>query len=98
MNINSKEQIKIIEKSGVKIEEMLVKKDPLPVKKCEKKNLENCFLCKSSGDKALKISCGKNNVGYGLVCDTCSERGSEMVYEGETSRSARLRGTEHLRG
>ena len=40
----------------------------------------------------------KNNLGYALVCDTCSERNIEKVYEGETSRSAKLRGSEHLNG
>ena len=34
LNKNSSERIKIIEKSGIKIEEMLVKKDPFPIKKC----------------------------------------------------------------
>ena len=39
-----------------------------------------------------------NNVGYGLICHTCSERNIEKVYEGESARSARLRGAEHWRG
>ena len=56
------------------------------------------MLCKSSGDTDLKISCRQNNVGYGLLCQTCSERNIEKVYEGESARSGRLRGSEHLRG
>ena len=32
-----------------------------------------------------------------MICDTCKDRGKEKVYEGETSRSARVRGAEHLR-
>ena len=34
-----------------------------------------------------------NNVGYRLVC---RDRGQQKIYEGETSRSARVRGAEHL--
>ena len=98
LNKNSNERIKFIEKSGIKMEERLVNKNPFPVKKCEGKELEKCFVCKSAGTKKLKISCRKNNLGYALVCDTCSERNIEKVYEGETSRSAKLRGSEHLNG
>ena len=37
-----------------------------------------------------------NNVGYKLECDTCLDRGQIRTYEGESSRSARIRGAEHL--
>ena len=98
LNKNSSERIKIIEKSGIKIEEMLVQKDPFPIKKCVGETLAKCMICKSAGENDLKISCRQNNVGYGLICHTCSERKIEKVYEGESGRSARLRGSEHLRG
>ena len=45
----------------------------------------------------ISIPCNSHNVGYQLVCDTCADRGVEKVYEGETSRSARIRGAEHSR-
>ena len=35
-------------------------------------------------------------MGYQLVCDTCRDRGEQKIYEGETARSARVRGAEHL--
>ena len=38
-----------------------------------------------------------NNVGYRWRCMTCKEKDTVKVYEGETGRSARLRGAEHLR-
>ena len=98
MNKNGKERIKFIEKSGIKMEEMLVVKDPFLVEKCTGKDLEAFMVCQSTGEEKMKISCRKNNVGYGLVCNTCKEKNKEMVYEGETSRSASLRGSEHLRG
>ena len=98
LNKNSKERIKFVEKSGTKMENILVKKDPFPVEKCSGKKLESCFVCKSAGNQKLKISCRKNNFGYGLICDTCSERNIEVVYEGESSRSTRIRGNEHLSG
>ena len=44
-----------------------------------------------------KITCSTNNVGYRWRCQTCKERDIVKVYEGETGRSARLRGAEHLK-
>ena len=44
----------------------------------------------------MKFDCNSNNVGYRLECDTCIEKGKIRVYEGESSRSARIRGAEHM--
>ena len=41
------------------------------------------------------MACNSNNVGYQLECNTCIDLGKVSVYEGETSRSARIRGGEH---
>ena len=43
-----------------------------------------------------KYSYNSNNIGYWLICDTCKGRNINKVYEGETSRTARLRSKEHL--
>ena len=45
----------------------------------------------------VKIPCSTNNVGYRWRCLTCKEKEIVKVYEGETGRSARLRGGEHLK-
>ena len=37
------------------------------------------------------ISCRKNNVAYGLICNNCLKNNKEMVYDGDTSRSASFR-------
>ena len=44
-----------------------------------------------------KIPCNTNNIGYRWTCKTCRDRKIKKVYEGESSRSARIRGAEHLR-
>ena len=54
------------------------------------------MICGSEKSENLKFSCNSNNVGYKLECETCLERGQKRVYEGESSRSARVRGAEHL--
>ena len=52
-------------------------------------------ICKSESNK-VDVVCNSNNVGYRWICTTCQNRNKVKVYEGETSRSARLRGKEHL--
>ena len=45
---------------------------------------------------STKIPCNTNNVGYSWSCKTCQDRNITKIYEGESSRSARIRGKEHL--
>ena len=93
INRFSTERIKIVEGGGVQMKNLMVKKNPFPNTKCEKKK---CIICNSNETGKNEIPCNSNNVGYQLVCDTCRERGEHKIYEGETSRSARVRGSEHL--
>ena len=92
INKNSKERIKIVEGGGTKMKDILVVKNPFPKATCEKKK---CLLCTNISNQ-VKIPCNSSNVGYRLVCETCQDRGLNKVYEGETARSARVRGAEHL--
>ena len=94
INKYSEERIKIVEDGGVKLKNMLVNKKPFNKPKCEQRK---CALCQNGSTKS-KFPCNTNNVGYQFSCDTCTSRGKTMIYEGETSRSARIRGAEHLRG
>ena len=93
LNRFKKERIKIVEDGGVQLKNFLVQKDPFPISKCEK---IKCLICGSEKSENLKYACNSNNVGYKLECETCLERGQKRVYEGESSRSARVRGAEHL--
>ena len=42
----------------------------------------------------MNVFCNTNNVGYRWICNTCKNK--DKMYEGETSRSARFRGKEHV--
>lgn len=95
INKFSKERIKIVEGGGIQMKYILVKKNPFPVTRCDKKK---CIICESNVTGKMKIPCNSSNVGYKLICDTCMDRGKNKVYEGETARSARVRGSEHLNG
>ena len=93
INKYSDERIKIVEGGGVQMKNLLVVKDPFPTQACE---MRKCILCKAN-TKEIKFACNTNNVGYRLVCETCEEKGLKRTYEGETARSARTRGAEHMR-
>ena len=93
LNRFSKNRIKIVENGGTELKHFLVQNDPFPKPKCVKKK---CFICSSEKSENLQYACNSNNVGYRLDCDTCLDRGQVRVYEGESSRSARIRGAEHL--
>ena len=95
VNKCSNERIKFIEDGGVRMRDLMVKKDPFPNMKCDKKK---CVLCDVNEPSKMKFACNSNNVGYRLMCDTCIDQGKKKVYEGESSRSARLRGAEHFSG
>ena len=92
INRNSQERIKIIEKSGQNLENILVKKNPFQKDNCIEKQ---CPICQNP-DKKMNVFCNTNNVGYRWSCKTCINRNKMKVYEWETSRSARLRGKEHV--
>ena len=94
VNKNSEERIKIVEGGGIKMKDILVTKNPFPNTACE---MKKCVLCKGDVPNQVKIPCNSNNVGYKLFCETCHDKGVQKVYEGETSRSARTRGAEHMR-
>ena len=99
LNKNSKERIKIEEKGGLKLKDILVAKNPFKKSKYVEKT---CPLCTSSevvvsSEDGVKIPCNTNNVGYRWLCLTCKDRNITKVYEGETGRSARIRGAEHVR-
>ena len=99
LNKNNKERILVVEKGGLKMKNILCAKNPFKKSKCEQKT---CPLCAEStfvkvSPAEIKVSCNTNNVGYRWCCVTCEENNTIKVYEGETSRSARLRGAEHLK-
>ena len=84
-------KVKVIEKTGKTIKQMLVKSDPFKEIGCSKNNCEVCSLdnninCKAR-DVLYKMSCQGVN-GNGIQCEN-------VHYEGETSRSIAERFKEH---
>ena len=96
LNNQSGERIKIVEKGGTKIKDILASK--IPVETCTQKS---CPLCTESkhvqpNTEEARYPCNTNNVGYRWRCVNCQAADMEKVYEGESGRSARIRGREHV--
>ena len=90
---HSKFRIKIVEKGGKKLKDLLIKKDPFPSLPCSE---SFCPFCHETSHtvkpkKPGNIACDTQNVGYRWTCTSCKK-----TYEGETGRSARIRAKEHL--
>ena len=98
LNRNSDERVKFVEKGGLKMKDILCIKNPFKGSKCEEKK---CPMCNNSkyvegNPEDNKFPCNSNNVGYRWRCLKCKERDITKIYEGETGRSARIRGSEHV--
>ena len=86
---NRKIPVKVAEKSGPKLSQILIKTDPYQQDLCDRK--EGCLVCSTREDSNMgKANCWQEGVTYSLKCQECP-----CVYIGETSSTAHVRGAEH---
>ena len=73
-------RIKIVEKSGNKLEDILTGSDPWKGADCGR---NNCFLCntKNLTGKNLKKDCTKRNILYEIKCLTCEEESRQKIID-----------------
>ena len=103
-------RIKIVERGGEKIADILCKSNPWSGTDCER---EGCLMCttKVETGKNKNQSCSNRNALYETWCETCELREKEKAdqkqgkknrvtrmvkYVGETARSCHERGGEHI--
>ena len=86
-NQGRKIRFKIVEKSGITLEQKLRRSNPWSGERCGR---QECFPCRADdgGD------CRREGVTYSLICEECGDNVCE--YFGETGRNAYTRGLEHL--
>ena len=78
--------MKVIEKAGTQIKQLVQKSDPFRSNKCPD---INCFPCKSNNQNK-QFNCRKDGIVYTIKCNKCSAE-----YIGESARNANTRGKEH---
>ena len=83
--------IYITERAGIQLKRHLQRSNPFQPERCSR---SDCLICGSGG----KGPCRTNGVNYTITCKDCEEdnRDQEHIYIGETSRTAYLRGIEHM--
>ena len=84
-------RIRIVEKSGVTVRNVLARNYPWEVSYCQQ---DDCFQCSTC--PTPKYSCRKPGIGYKITCLKCASTGTIAVYEGESSKNAYARGKKHL--
>ena len=74
------DKMKIVERSGRKLEDILTHNDPWKGADCKR---PNCFLCntKTLTGKDLKKDCTKRNILYEIRCLTCEHEQKEHIEE-----------------
>ena len=74
------DRIKIVERAGKKLEDLVSNKDPWKGADCGR---SNCFLCNTKilTGKNLKVDCTKRNIIYEIKCISCEERALEEILE-----------------
>ena len=82
-------RVKITERNGTKAKAILQKGNPWSELMCQN---EECYPC-TNGDK---FDCTRRSIVYMSTCRQCKDEGRPMWYVGESSRSSRERGGEHL--
>ena len=88
----SRRKVKVVEKSGMKLQDILTMSDPWGDAPCER---QDCLMCQG-GDRETS-RCRTRNVVYTNTCLICKSKGTKVQYVGETSRSVYERLAEHTR-
>ena len=86
----------MIERGGVKVKDILGRKNPWAPSTCSR---QYCMICSSMDKKeGTPTTCSQEGVCYMISCDQCKAAGVVTRYYGESSRTPYLRGKEHLKG
>ena len=86
-------RMKVVERGGTTIKDILSRKNPWAKDGCQR---SDCLPCKWERGKGG--NCQQENIVYRITCLECERRQVKAEYTGETSRTAYLRGREHVEG
>ena len=86
-------RIKVVERGGITIKDVLARTNPWVKEGCSR---SDCLPCK--WEKGKGGNCQQENVVYSISCLECRRNNIKAEYTGESSRTAYLRGKEHIEG
>ena len=85
-------RVKIVEKNGRKLGQILVRKNPW-AGQCSRKD---CTVCQQENPPKKAVECKKRSITYVNTCLLCKKDGNRTEYIGESSRSVMERHGEHV--
>ena len=85
-------RVKFVERGGTTLKQVLCRPNPWATEGCGRGDL--CFPCRAEGGKGG--NCQKEGIVYKITCQECKRKQVSSHYIGESSRTAFLRGQEHL--
>ena len=74
----TKNKVKIVERAGVKLQDVITKANPWKGQDCERKNCILCFTKARTGKKSTQ-DCHKRSIIYETRCLTCEEAENERI-------------------
>ena len=82
------ERVKIVERSGTKLEDLVSGKDPWRGADCGR---PNCFLCntKNITEKDMKKDCTKRNILYEIKCISCEEKETKRIQDSDLDENSK---------
>ena len=82
MNKITKHRIKLVERTGTKLQDLLTTSDPWKGSDCHR---ENCLLCftKPKTEKLVKQDCHQRNVVYETSCLSCQQEAERAIENNE---------------
>ena len=87
-SIPANHRIKIVEKSGIKLKNILVQKNPYPKLLCHRDMCPFCKITPVSSPAPSKLYCTTSGVGYTKTYLFCKSKNHQARYEGETGQPA----------
>ena len=86
-------RVKLVEKGGTRIGDILVRIDPFGRGDCMR---GNCFPCLTKHLTCKWVPCWGQNITYMATCFRCKEAGVKAVYHGESCKSLQNRAASHM--
>ena len=83
-------RVKVVEEGGQTLSSQLVRSNPLGDKTCRRENCQVCLFKGGKGQCKLRSAC------YVNTCLICKQRGLNIKYWGETSKSTYERAKTHM--
>jgi hypothetical protein len=93
----SGEQIKVVERGGKSVKEMLQRSNPGKSTTCHDAMCLVCGQTEGGEKEFIKGACRSDGVNYTGTCVTCQLAGVRKVYHGESARNLFTRSQEHHR-